>query len=657
MEKSEITSLDLKFLVKEFKTSLANGIFRKIYQYKLPVGGRSSHQFIFEIFVPNRGNRWLYIDKNKIFITTYKKPAPMEPPSFCLFLRKHLNNKKITGIEQHAFDRVLKIRTNENILIIELFSDGNVILCDNEFNIIMPLYIQRWKDRDIRPKIKYNFPPAKMNPFSINFDYFRNFLKGSEKKLIAFLASEVGLGPVYAKEVCVRANIDDQMEAKDTGLDGSIRLFETIRSLENIEIRPTIYENFVSPFPLKSLKSPVMGEKENFSEALDEFFSKQQIHQVEKIEENIIEKHKEKMEKILEKQEEALEKWREKRTEARNKADIIYSHYGTVESIIEAINRARSSGLSWGEIKRRVSSESTPEAEAVKEIREHEGVVVVELEGEEIEIDFRKSVEENAEDYYEGSKHARKKMEGVSVAIEEQKKKIEEPPEVSMEKEKPVKIIKKRGKWFEKFRWFKSSDGFLIVGGKDSTSNEVLIKKYTEPRDLVFHSDIEGAPFVVIKSGESEISEYAKKEAAEFAAAYSKAWSAGLVNVDVYAVRPEQVSKQPPTGEYLPKGAFMIYGQREWFRDVELKIAIGVRAEGESFEVVAGPVMPIRKQTKYFVTIKPGEKDASELAKEIKNKILIKASPEDKVWIERISLDDFQKFIPAGKGEIVEYGV
>jgi len=655
MEKSEITSLDLKFLARELRYSLLNGVFRKIYQYKFPLEGRTSHQFLFEVFVPKKGECWLYVDKNKIFLTTYKKPSPVEPPNFCLFLRKHLNNKKLVGIEQHAFDRVLEIRTNENILIFELFSDGNVILCDSQYEIIMPMYIQKWRDRELKPKIKYRFPPGKIDPFSVNFDYFRNFLKKSEKKLVAFLASEVGLGPVYAKEVCARSRINDQMQASEIGLNESIYIFKTIQSLENIKTKPTLYADFVSPFPLESLKSHVKGEKEKFFEALDEFFSEQQIQQVERAEERVREEHKERMEGILERQEVALEKWTEKKEETRTKADLIYSHYGTVESILEALNRAKSSGLPWEEIKSRVRSESTPEAEAIKEIREHEGIVVVELGGQEIELDFRKSVEENAEDYYEGSKHAKKKIEGVAHAMEEQK--LEREPEVDLEKEKPVKIVKKRGKWFEKFRWFNSSDGFLIVGGKDSTSNEVLIKKYTEPRDLVFHSEIQGAPFVVIKSSEGEISEYAKKEAAEFAAAYSKAWVSGLTNVDVYAVRPDQVSKQPPTGEYLPKGAFMIYGHREWFRDVELKIAIGVRMENESFEALAGPVMPIRKQTNYFVTIKPGDKETKDLAMEMKKKILIKATPEDKVWIEKIPLDDFQKFVPGGKGEIVEYGV
>ncbi len=318
------------------------------------------------------------------------------------------------------------------------------------------------------------------------------------------------------------------------------------------------------------------------------------------------------------------------------------------------------SGLPWSEIKRRIGSSSSPEADAIKEIRENEGKVVVEVGGKEIELDFRKSVEENAASYYEDSKHAKKKISGASVALNDSMKRLERVPEEPVEeKPKPVKVVKKRKKWFESFRWFTSSDGFLIVGGKDAGSNERLVKKHTETGDLVFHSDIQGAPFIVIKSQEKGISEDAKKEAAEFAAAYSKAWQLGLATIDVYAVKPDQVSKQPPTGEYLPKGSFMIYGTREWFREVELKLSIGFSHDRENngASVLAGPVMPIRKETDYFITLRPGPKPSAALATEIKNKILIKAKPEDKEWIEKITNDEISRLIPSGQGEVIEYGV
>ncbi len=660
-EKQDISSLDLRFLVKELRDSLLSGFVRKIYQYKTEIKGKKSHQFMFDIFTPGKGGQWLYFDKNKIFITTYKQPAPMEPPSFCMFLRKHLNNRRIIDVRQHDFDRIVEIKTEENTMIIELFSDGNVILLDGNSNIIVPLYVQRWKDRDVKPKTPYVYPPTKVNPFIINLDYFVNFLRKYESKLIAILASGFGLGPVYANEVCVRAGIDGQTLTTKLGLEGMKRVFDTIILLGQSKMNPSVYDNFVAPFPLESVKEKPSKNTDTFSECLDEFFSEQKIQKIEEKQEEIIQKQVEKVERIVENQEKAVEKWTEKREERKETGNIIYKFYGTVEGVIDGIQKALASGLEWGEIKRRITSSSSSEAEAIKEIRENEGVVVLDLGGKDVEIDFRKSAEENAANYYEGSKTAKKKIEGAEIALEETKEKLEKIPEQPAPliiQAKPVKK-RKRKKWFEKFRYFRSSDGFMVVGGKDASSNEMLIKKHTESGDLVFHSDIQGAPFIVIKSEGKEVTNEVKKEAAEFAAAYSKAWQMGLGTVDVYAVLPDQVSKQPPSGEYLPKGSFMIYGQKEWFREVELKISIGVKYDPEESEVVplSGPVMAIRKETNYFVTLKPGSTKSTDLAPDIMNKILIKASPEDKQWIEKVGMDEVAKLVPSGQGEIIEYGV
>jgi len=84
--KQEITSLDLHFLVRELRKALIGGVFRKIYQY----GGRDTKQMIFGFHVPRQGQRVLYVDNRKLFLTTKKEPAPQEPTSFCMFLRKHL---------------------------------------------------------------------------------------------------------------------------------------------------------------------------------------------------------------------------------------------------------------------------------------------------------------------------------------------------------------------------------------------------------------------------------------------------------------------------------------------------------------------------------------------------------------------------------------
>jgi predicted ribosome quality control (RQC) complex YloA/Tae2 family protein len=273
-----------------------------------------------------------------------------------------------------------------------------------------------------------------------------------------------------------------------------------------------------------------------------------------------------------------------------------------------------------------------------------------------IKIDLRKSVAANAEEYYEAAKKAKEKLVGVKKALADTEKKIkdlEEKQAVEVEKyQAPVAKKKVEKKWFEKFHFFISSDGFLVVGGKDATTNEILIKKYTEDSDLVFHADLHGAPFFVIKNPEKkEISEKTIKETAEAGAAYSSGWKHGVGSVDIYHILPEQVSKTAPSGEYVAKGGFMISGKKNYHRGVRLEMAIGV-VLGDELEIVSGPTSSVESKTPYLIKVAPGEKKSGELAKEIRAKLIGKAKKEDADKMKKIDLESIQKVIPSGKGRI-----
>ncbi|MEE9406282.1 MAG: NFACT RNA binding domain-containing protein, partial [Candidatus Aenigmarchaeota archaeon] len=168
--------------------------------------------------------------------------------------------------------------------------------------------------------------------------------------------------------------------------------------------------------------------------------------------------------------------------------------------------------------------------------------------------------------------------------------------------------------------------------------------------DIVFHADIVGAAFTVIKAEGKEVPNETVKEAAEFSAANSKAWAKGLGKISVFCLPREKYVKEAG----MAKGTFGARGERMWFRDLELKVAIGVKVEEEAI-VVYGPVMSVRKNSEYFVTIKPGFKKSLELARDIKNRIMIKARPEDKYKIDAIPMEDFEKAIPGGMGDVVEF--
>ena len=119
-------------------------------------------------------------------------------------------------------------------------------------------------------------------------------------------------------------------------------------------------------------------------------------------------------------------------------------------------------------------------------------------------LKLNKTVQENAAIYFEKSKKAKKKLDGALEAIERSKKNLEkEKKKYAQKKEKEdAKPVKREVKkhWYDKFRWFVSSEGFLVIGGRDATTNEIVIKKHTDKEDVVFHTDMSGSPFFVVKS-------------------------------------------------------------------------------------------------------------------------------------------------------------
>jgi len=295
-----------------------------------------------------------------------------------------------------------------------------------------------------------------------------------------------------------------------------------------------------------------------------------------------------KLTRIKKAREEALKKWQEKEVLFRKIGRLMYERYEDVKKQLDSYKKKMT------------------------------------IDGVEIELDPRKSVQKNAEIYFEKAKKSKRKIEGLLKSMKE----VKEKKVVKVKKER---FEERKREWYDKFRWIKSSDGFLIVGGKDAKTNEQLIRKHMKDSDLVFHTDITGSPFVLIKNPEGkEISEQTIREAAEFCGIYSKAWKVGIAAVDVYYIKPDQVKKEGG----LPTGSFMIYGQRNWVRRIPVKIAIGVKDD----RVVFGPESMVKKISKYVVVI-PGDTPAHNLGKEIQKKLKTKVEVE--------------KAIPYGRGQIV----
>jgi len=254
-----------------------------------------------------------------------------------------------------------------------------------------------------------------------------------------------------------------------------------------------------------------------------------------------------------------------------------------------------------------------------------------------LELDFGKSVEENASLYFEKSKKAKKKLLGLKAAIVQTKARMKTP--VGRKAAKPIPAKKQKHEWFHEFKWFFSSSGFLVVAGKSAKSNEQLVKKHLEKEDFFLHADIPGGAATIIKADGRAVDETTFSEAAQFAAVFSRAWKQQLPAVDVYAVEPEQVSKKAPSGTSLGTGAFMIYGKRKWFRKTPLKLAIGVNAGSR---VIAGPPEAIKKQSGCTVEVLQGKLSAGQAAKKVA--VALKPCLEKGT---KVSLDEVMSALPS----------
>ncbi len=194
----------------------------------------------------------------------------------------------------------------------------------------------------------------------------------------------------------------------------------------------------------------------------------------------------------------------------------------------------------------------------------------------EIKIDFTKSAQENAAEYYAEAKRLEAKRRGAEKAVRDLSDALARRlAEAEAQRPKRRIVISRQKAWYEKFHWFTSSDGFLSIGGRDAKQNELINSKHFDDNDLFFHANVFGASVVILKNGVSAGAD-AKLEAAQFAACYSSAWESMQRSVDVYAMRRDQVSKSTSKGS-LGVGSFLLKGEREWFKDVQPSLVIAVK--------------------------------------------------------------------------------
>jgi len=644
-----LSSFDIYVIVSELQDYIGYNI-DKIYQL-------TRNELLIKIKnIQTKEKESIFIRNGEFLCITKKEfKTPQKPSVFAMTLRKYLSNGRICEISQHEFDRIIKIKIGkkdgEYKLIIEFFSDGNIILVNPEGKIIIPLIKQRWAHRSIKGKQTYEPPPPQINPFELSKDKFSELIKKSEADIVRTLAVNVNLSGPIAEEICARADVDKTIKIDAIDEKTILKLYNTLidflEIFKNFNFQPVFVKKEgkiinVLLFEFKSYKDVIFERADSFTNSL-EWFTK--FNKKEEKKKSVTTKQIEKLFRQHLQQKQAIEDLTKQIEVKKFEGNLIYLNYQECERILNDIKKILDLKEKKEEIK------NINEENIVKKFSPTENLLLLNLKDTncktfEINLNFRKTVSENAEKAYDDSKKLRNKLKGAEKSLEKTKEKIKQARSKE-HKEKQKEVIEPKKEkifWFERFRWFISSDGNIVVGGKDIKTNEIVVKKYLKENDKYAHADIQGAPSIIIKSkglndNKIEISEQTLNEACIFAASFSKAWKQ-FAEAQAYWVLPEQVSKTPQSGEFVPKGAFIIRGKRNYY-SCKLELAVGmIKIDGVD-KIMCGPIDSIKSQTDKYVIIQPGDVKKIDISHKLAKAFDVSADRVDRV-------------LPAGGATIVE---
>ncbi|HIH04173.1 MAG TPA: fibronectin-binding domain-containing protein [Methanoregulaceae archaeon] len=525
-------------------------------------------------------------------IRTAPEP-PKLPSSFAMLLRKHLEGGRVLAVEQHGLERIVSFEIGRKDtsyhLVFELFDEGNVVLCDADWVIVKPLWHHRFRDREVVPGAEYTLKdrPVPIPPAAP----FASLLAEADRDLVRTLAVGLRLGGPFAEEVCVRAGVD--RSAMANAVDPA-PVYAALESLIRDVVEhpaPVLAKKGAWPIPLAGMK--VEATLPSFDEALEALYPhappKAAVAKQEELSRE---------ERIRRQQVTAVVGFEAKIARYERLAEVVYEQYTLAAEVITTLATA-SRTRSWQEIAQVLKTADNPVAKRIVRVDPATASVEVDL-GEHVTLYVHETVEQNVERLYDQAKKFKKKRAGALAAM------AAAPPKAAPKAAIAAKRAKPR--WYHRFRWFETSDGALVLGGRDAGQNEELVKRYMEGNDTFVHADVHGASVVIVK-GPTERWD----EVAQFAASFSGAWRAGHLAADVYAARPDQVSKTPEAGEYVGRGSFIVRGERTWFRSVPLGVAIGYGPAG----VVGGPPSAVAPRAEVQVVLRPGPFEPNDTARQV----------------------------------------
>ncbi len=528
-------SLALRLVVEELREVLLGSTIRHIEQ-------ANPHTFSFKVGRAAE-TQWLTLSAHSLHARAHltQKPAPGQKQSYLAdFLTTHLRRGTITAIEQLGWDRILKITvqptSDEPIqpppkaIIAEFMGKhSNIILIDASDDRILESLKRidetMSRHREILPGETYVLPPQqdKLNPLTLDESAFIQLFGERVEVSWRQLFNKIdGLSPTLAKEIIARAAQTDLWSAYQQ----VIACFDPGNASPQLLMDEDV-PLAVSPMPLHQLPDATSQTFDTMSDALTAYYDAITLNESIASERRSLTQALTKQENLLQRKAEGLHT----DLERAEKADDYRIQGELILANLHAITR----GQKQVELQNYYSSE---------------------LEMLSIPLNPERSPSENAQAYfkrYTKAKRGRSRIQQLISDVEADQEtlrlyasKLEAADTLEALQRLRTEFVANgylkashRGKQKQEvgegaFRRYTSSNGFQIYVGRNSQSNDLLLRQIAKPRDMWLHAKQIHGSHVIIRNPEhrQDIPMPTLLQAAQLAAYYSKAHHASNVPVD-----------------------------------------------------------------------------------------------------------------------------
>lgn len=688
-----LAGIELRYLVNQISDQVQGYYVSNIY-------GVTKDSILFKLHHTEKSDLFMMVSTSGVWLTSVKIEQ-IEPNRLLRRLRGDIIRLKLKKIEQIGAERIAYFFFEgfgkEFVLVGEFFGDGNIILCNDEMKILALQHSIDVRHRKLGVGLQYAPPPSSgLDIFGLTQDAFDD-LKTSDLGSAKWLGRTLGLPKKYVEAIFEIATVDQKKTGTLLTADEITKLFETTKGIvtdvtagnhDAVIIRGE--KTDVLPLKLGRLKPEVTTSVGSFIEGLDTVFTENILEVGRAVQSSGSDKKIKQLETQISEQEKAILTVKER---SKSITSVANSFFEMVSAGILSVSDK--------------SAQDILERNNAKLVNE-KGVWLIIIQDEKIKVNINAPLQSIASTLFNEAKKQSGAISSIQAIKEKTAKKLAKFQSKTESEQKMMVASEIRKKmWYERYRWFFTTDGLLTIGGRDAASNSAVIRKHLGNNDCVFHADIFGSPFFILKDAK-DVPDASMNEIAHATVCFSRAWREGLYGVSAFWVNPQQVKKSAPSGEFLPKGSFTIEGQRNFIKSDTLRLAVGIIPQRDSdgggggdgsavtgsiagntitaisnnninnnnnsdgddsyndddifdndnndddadtnYVLTCGPPEPIKKYSILYAIIEPHGSEMVDTAK----KIRIEFSKLKEDIAKSIPVDDYVRVLPAGKSQIVQ---